>query len=271
MTTTNDGPGVPLNAAYMNKASETADRGLSVLSLRPETLDDRPDWPVVEVLVDGQPPFANVAPDWRGFDPGQMLGVRSPLLPTDQGRRVAVYRCSCGEAGCGVIAPVIVPSPDGRRVSWVDFRDYTGVFIGPVEESVSRSDGKPWDLRDLHFDRQQYVAEVERASLDGSWETAGRKTARLLTERLDPLGLVLPPSLRFNWASPAWSEEGITVMFQHFSREPDYQVQQEMLRLLSDCADPADAAEDMARQLLATPPSDWIKTFGWEPPRRARR
>ena len=77
-------------------------------------------------------------PIGAAFDPAKMLGPHSPLLPEDMGRRVAVYRCSCGEAGCGVIAPVIVASPDGTRISWVDFRDYVGVFIGPVEESVDR-------------------------------------------------------------------------------------------------------------------------------------
>ena len=112
-----------MNVAGVNAAQKAARSGLSVLSLQFQVLDDRPGWPVVQVLVDGRDPFAEVAPDWRGFDPAKMLGPHCPLLPVDLGRRVAVYRCSCGEAGCGVIAPVIVPSPDGRRVSWVDFRD----------------------------------------------------------------------------------------------------------------------------------------------------
>jgi hypothetical protein len=68
-------------------------------------LNDRPDRPVVQILVDGRKAFADQLPGWQGFDPADMLGDQSPLLPEDLGRRVAVYRCSCGIAGCGVIAP----------------------------------------------------------------------------------------------------------------------------------------------------------------------
>jgi hypothetical protein len=64
-------------------------------------------------------------------------------------------------------APVIMPSPDGRRVSWVDFRDYTGGFDGPTAPDGDRPDGRPWPIQDLHFDRGQYIAEVRRASASG--------------------------------------------------------------------------------------------------------
>src|SRR5262249_23309882 len=103
--------------------------------------------------------------------------------------RDGAWRCTAapaGSPGCGVIAPVIVPSPDGRRVSWVDFCDYVGVFVSPGK-AVGGDEGTPWDLPDLHFDREQYIAEIERASRDGSWETDRRKTARLVYERLEPL------------------------------------------------------------------------------------
>ena len=160
-----------MNVADMNHVRPASERRLSVLSLRFQVVKDRTDCPVVQVLADDRDPFAEYARDWRGFDPAKMLGPQSPLLPVDLGRRVAVYRCSCGEAACGVIAPVIVPSPDGSRISWVDFRDYVGVFAGPLEASVTDHDGKPWDMPDLHFDRRQYIAEIQRASRDGSWET----------------------------------------------------------------------------------------------------
>lgn len=251
-----------MNVVSMNDPLRAARGGLSVLSLQFQVVDDRPDWPAVRVLVDGRDPFAAVAPGWRGFDPAKMLGPGSPLLPEDLGRRVAVYCCSRGKPGCGVIAPVIVPSPDGRRVSWVDFRDYVGVFVGPVTESVIEDEGRPWDLPDLHFDREQYVAEIERASRDGSWETDRRKTARLLYERLEPLELVLPPDLGLAWASPAWSEDGVTLMFQRLIRAPRFEVRQQMLRLTSTLDDPAQAAEDMAQRLLSTFPDDWVDSFG---------
>jgi hypothetical protein len=248
----------------MNAAQETPKRDFSFLSLQFQVLDDRPDWPVVQVLVDGKDPFARAATDWRGFDPAKMLGTHSPLLPEDLGQRVAVYRCSCGEPGCGVIAPVIIPSPDLRRVSWVDFRNYVGIFSDPVAESVDQHEGKPWDLPDLHFDREQYVSEVKRASRDGSWETPRRRTARLLYEHIAPMALVLSPDLHLAWASPAWRGDGVTLMFEHRSRSPRFAVRQQGLRLTSGHDDPVRAAEDMAEQLLATFPADWVGRFGWD-------
>jgi hypothetical protein len=249
----------------MNDAQPAAPSGLSALSLRFAVVDDRPDWPVVRVLADGRDPFAAVAPDWRGFDPEKMLGPRSPLLPVDQGRRVAVYCCSCGEPGCGVIAPEIAASPDGRRVSWTDFRDYVGVFFDPVR-SVSVGDGKPWDLPDLHFDRKQYVAEVKRAARDHSWETGRRRTARLVYERLAPLRVALPPDLALSWAVPAWRGDGVLVMFERPARAPRSAVRgadrQRMLRLTSALADPEQAAADMTRRLLGASPADWADLFG---------
>jgi hypothetical protein len=163
---------------------------------------------------------------------------------------------------------VIVPSPDGRRVSWVDFRDYTGVFVDPLPaESADNDEGRPWRLPDLHFDRAQYVAEIERASRDRSWESDRRRTARLLYERLDPLKLVLPPDLGLAWASPVWREEGVVLMFQRLSRAPRFEVRQQMLRLTSALNEPDQAAQDMAQRLLSTSPDDWADLFGWHPAR----
>jgi hypothetical protein len=250
-----------MNVVSMNDAQLAARGGLSVLSLQFEVPGNRPDWPVVRVLVDGRAPFAAVAPGWRGFDPAKMLGPRSPLLPVDQGRRVAVYCCSCGEPGCGVIAPVIVPSPDGRRVTWTDFRDYVGVFTGPVR-SVGGGEGSLWDLPDLHFGREQYVGEIERASRDRSWETDRRRTARLVYECLRPLGLVLPPDLGLAGAAPAWNNDGVVLMFQRHIRAPRFEVRQQLLRLTSTLSDPDQASEDIVHRLLSTSPDDWVESFG---------
>lgn len=236
---------------------------LATLTLRFKVLDDSPDWPVTDVLINGEDLFARVAQDWRGFDPPKILGHASPLIPVPEGRRVAVYRCSCGEAGCGVIAPVIVASPDGQRVSWMDFRNYTGVFIDPVSEWVGEVEGRPWDLPDIHFDREQYLAEVERASRDESWETSHRRTARLLAEILRPHDLVLPPDLGFAWALPAGSEGGVAVMFEHISQDPQQNIRQQLLRLTSDCSDPEIAANEMSDRLFSTPPDRWAARFGW--------
>lgn len=254
-----------MNAASMNYAQPAAGRGLSVLSLQFEVVDSRPDWPVVRVPVDGRDPFAGVAPGWRGFDPPEILGPHSPLLPADRGRRVAVYCCSCGEPGCGVIAPVIVPSPDGHRVAWTDFRDYVGVFAGPVS-AADRGEGRPWNLADMHFSREQYVAEVEQASRDRSWETQRRKTARLLYERLEPRGITLPPDFHLAWASPAWRGGGVAVMFESSAREPRRGFRQKLLLLTSALDDPEEAAADMERRLLATPADERVEAFGQHSP-----
>lgn len=258
--------GVPTSATPVSNAPRAED-ALSVLTLEFAVLDDGPDWPVLEIRVDGRPPFAQVAADWHGFDPGRMLGAGSPLLPHGSGRRVALYRCSCGEAGCGVIAAVIVASPAQQRVSWVDFRDYVGVFARPVEVESADHEGTPWDLADIHFDRDQYVAEVQRATRDPSWETPRRQTARRLEEHLRPMNLVLPPDLTLRFVSPAWNTSGVVLSFeQTSSHERTLRHRQEVLLLDSDADEPSRAAKDMAQRLLSTPPGEWVRAFGHHVP-----
>lgn len=237
---------------------------ISSLGLSFEVPDDRPDWPVVSIRVDDGDPFVGVAAEWRGFDPDEILGPQSPLLPRDLvGRRVALYRCSCGFAGDGVIAPVIMMSPDRRHVSWVDFRDYTGVFDKPVCNGVS-DDGHAWDLPDLHFDYEQYEAEVTRAANDRTWETARRRTARLVKERLATTSDTLP-GCALSWVSPAWSGEGVALMFEPVAGERDPSVRPQVLKLSSQHTEPDDAAKDIVDQLLSTFPNDWLRLFGWNP------
>jgi hypothetical protein len=249
----------------MNDVSRSTGR-LSVLTLRFDVLDDGPDWPVVTIVVDGENPFGVVAKDWRGFDPGQILGEGSPLAPTGDGRRVAVTTCSCGIAGCGVIAPVIVTSPDGRRASWVDFRDFTGVFDGPIADSHDQ-EGQPWLLPDLHFDRQQYLAEVERATHDWSWETDRRATARLLGKQLRELNPTLPPDLKLRWAAPPWGADGVELCFERpYDGRSQFEGAQALLRLTSAQTQPADAAADMLTQFLAVAPEERARVFRYERP-----
>lgn len=139
----------------------SAVRTPSLLTLSVESTPGRPGSGPVSVLVDGRPAFAAVAPQWQGFDAAELLGPVSPLLPVHPWRRVAVYRCSCGIAECGVIAPLIAQyGPD--LVRWADIRDYDGVFDGPALDE-DPPDGEPWNLPDLWFDRDQYLAEVHRA------------------------------------------------------------------------------------------------------------
>ena len=238
---------------------------VSALELRFLVLDDRTDWPVVQVFVDGREAFVDQRPGWQGFDPADMLGDQSPLLPLDGGRRVAVYRCSCGIEGCGVIAPVIVPSPDGRRVSWVDFRNYVGVFAGPTAPGSDRVDGRPWPIRDLHFDRIQYIAEIRRASGDRSWETPGRVTARLVAAGLRARDVVLAPDLRLGWVAPASEGDGVMLSFANRPSDPESFIQQ-VLCLSSGHSEPELAAQDILDRLQAVPTGEWGSRFGRQPP-----
>ncbi|MCE0537731.1 hypothetical protein LWF15_19755 [Kineosporia rhizophila] len=257
-------PGVPKNADPMQNAPS-----LSVLSLQFEVAEESsPDWPDLVIRVDGRDPFEGSRSGWRGFDPSSMLGEDCPLIPTSSGRRVAVVRCGCGEAGCGSLAPLIVASVDGRRISWLDFRDYVGVFAGPVvDEEIKPDWGRPKDLPDLHFDRDQYLAEVERVRWDRGWETPRRRVARLVGERLRPLNLVLPPNLPFHGAGAAWPDnQGVVISFALWGEgAEEQQFSQKLLKLRSDLAEPEAAAEEMVQALLAVPPERWSETFGYRP------
>lgn len=170
-----------------------------------------PDWPSVYILIDGEDPFAQVAPDWLGFDPDDVFATGDPLVPRSQPRRVAVCRCSCGEPGCGVIAPVIAFSADGLAIEWRDFRDYTGVFGKPLGPGDPRG-GTAWELPTLRFPRDQYLAEVRRAAADRSWETPRRTTSRLLQERIASVSL--PEGVGQVEVYPAWDAPGLTMMLR---------------------------------------------------------
>lgn len=127
---------------------------LSHLALAWASDPSRPDWPNATILVDGVDPFAG---RMAGFDPGDIFGDDRPLLPDRVGRRVAVVRCTCGEAGCGVAAPEIRMSSEGV-VSWTDFRTYTGVFIGPTTE-YELGGGRSLEYPNMYFDAGAYAAE----------------------------------------------------------------------------------------------------------------
>jgi hypothetical protein len=77
----------------------------------------RPSYPQVTILIDGDDILGRLNGGFIGFDPAQILDSGA-LLSKDPPRRVAVYRCTCGEAGCGCIAPVIEQIED--RVRWTD-------------------------------------------------------------------------------------------------------------------------------------------------------
>jgi len=236
---------------------------IAALSIHFDVDEDRPDWPTVGIEVNGRNPFEAVAEGWRGFDPADMLGGERPLLPFHIGRRVAVYCCSCGEPGCGVIAPWIERSPDGRLISWSDFRDYVGAFNGPVRDDVTGEDGEPWELPAIYFAAEQYEAEVRRAAADRSWETPRRVMARLVEQRMRDRGLGLTPDFRLDWVSPAWQADGVDLAFETVDTRPGSGPRQVLLRIPCDTADPHRAAGEIVHRLSATAPEDRIWTFGW--------
>ncbi|HEY8544603.1 MAG TPA: hypothetical protein VIL36_06135 [Acidimicrobiales bacterium] len=160
-----------------------------------------PDRPWVAVLVDGEDLIGR-ATGYQGFDPDDVLGPDSPLLPTDPPRRVAVYRCSCGEAGCGCAA-CIISERDGV-VRWYDFRDYVGVYHRPTVPRAPRDeDGETHNLPTLAFDAAQYRAAVVTSGADRAWETRERRVARLLRDHLDThRDAIAAAGYGLGWVSP---------------------------------------------------------------------
>jgi hypothetical protein len=66
-----DGYGAPPSVLMMSHIAGH----VSVLELRFLILDDRPYWPVVQILADGHEAFVDKLPEWQGFDPADMLRV----------------------------------------------------------------------------------------------------------------------------------------------------------------------------------------------------
>jgi hypothetical protein len=237
--------------------------GTRTLSLQIDA-GDHPNWPRVQVFVDGtELVYGSAQHDFIGFDPADILGPRSPLLPAEPARRVAVYRCSCGIAGCGCIAPLIEARSD--TVVWWDFRDFVGVYDRPTVRE-NPSDGQPLRFTALVFDERQYRDEVERASAL-PWETPQRKTARLLRlhlqrqgDRLRGLGYERPAAAKtgdddFTYTVFLWDLEHCQVVVE----------------LQAAPGDPADQAETMAEYILTTPASEWNVTFRGGPRGAVRR
>lgn len=226
----------------------------STFALRFDSEPERPDYPWVTILVDGRD-LADLAGGYVGFDPTSILGADSPLLPEDPPQRVAVLRCTCGEPGCGCVAPVI--GREGDAVVWRDARDYTGVFVSPGESVGSLDGGSPVGLPELRFDAARYEAEVRRASADRSWETPRRETARLLQEYLHESADELR-ALGYNltWVACSSPVEGAFAVSLLDGRR-----HQLVVAVEAPERSPAEWAGDLAERLLRTAPGEWHVTF----------
>jgi hypothetical protein len=214
-----------------------------------------PDWPRAEFLIDGQPMLAGTKlSDWMGFDPGDILHGDLPLLPAEPSRRVALYRCGCGESGCGVVAPLIVLRSNGV-VHWTDFRDYTGVFSGPTV-AEDPDGGHEHKLPELTFDRAQYEAEVMRATGDRSWETERRATAqvvrRLLMKEQSKLAEL---GYRLDWVAPERGHDAVLISLTKDRR-------QHLLSMPFGEGSPEGRADRLTGDLWSRPPTQWQSAFG---------
>ena len=225
---------------------------ISALELRVERngTDGHPDYPVVTILIDGRETLARHGRrGYKGFSPTQMLGARSPLLPGDTPRRIAVYGC-CGITRCGCVAPLV--SQRGDQVTWTDFRDFTAVNDGPATEA-SPEGGVLLPFPDLVFDARQYRAEIERATADGSWQTPDWQAAHRLWQFLD--------QERSQLARLGWVPDGIRSDY----REGQFDVwltdtagrEQIRVRLTAGDGTSADRARRMADALVRTEPGHW--------------
>ncbi len=220
------------------------------------------DWPQVRLLVNGVD-LAQVTdhPDHLGHDPSELLESPSPLLPSPW-RRVALYRCSCGEAGCGNLTPMIVRRADGT-VAWTDFRSYTGVFVGATVEQ-DPAGGDPLPAHDLVFAAEAYEREVRRAVSDRSWETPPRVTARLVREglqlqhddRLDQAGY------RLQGVWPSRTDPN-AVLIDLRRRGADLIWRQEIAHISASGVTAQERAEQMTDALWGVPVRGWAVAFPW--------
>ena len=228
--------------------------------------DEEEDFPTLTVLIDGYDALHQVGDRWfKGFEAAEILGPESPLLPIVPARRVAVYRCVCGIADDGVVAPMIERRSDDTIV-WTDFRDYTGVFSGPTVLG-DPGGGVGLEQSDLVFDADQYLDEVRRASADRRWESERRRTADVahrLMRAAAPLGTV-------------YSVDGVTpdrstpdtwlVTLYSNSTASHHQL---VVELTETDGAPQVRAQRMLDTLRDTPPEQWPVFFDSREPRKRR-
>lgn len=220
------------------------------LKIRFDIDPDRPDWPVATILIDGHDVLG--LDGSLGFDPGDLLSPENPLLPTHPPRRIAVYRCSCGEAGCGCIAPVVVD--EQHEIRWKDFRDFTGVYVKP-DTADSPSGGTKLGIPDLRFEAHQYRTEVARATADRTWESHGREVGRLFRARLrESSDHFKSLGYRLGWAGP-YGGGVCSVELQ--TMEDGRPVGQTIVTLSESDGTADDVASALAQQLLSTPEQEW--------------
>jgi hypothetical protein len=221
--------------------------------------------PVATILIDGEDLFyRSHSNGFVGFDPDEILGPDQPLLPVEPARRVAVYQCSCGEPGCGVVAPII--SGTDAEIRWSDFRDFTGEFDGPIPDEEPE-EGSPLPIPEIIFDATQYAREVGRATADRNWETPTRTTARFLKEMLkEQTDALTEWGLEIDWVFPAHRDTAsVSVSFRDVGyRYVEKPCSQIVVTLSAKPGAPTDRATEMMETLLSKAPERWMTAFSWD-------
>ena len=220
-----------------------------------------PDFPGVKILVDGQDLLAQPGRygPYRGPWPPALLGDESPFLPVDPPRRILLYMESTTPDPDNGSITAIISDADGYVV-WADFRECPTDAAIDEDEMVfdhhpSRSTAL--SIPDLLFDREQYVAEVRRASAERDWESDRWQTAELLQEYLcqairDRLGLSDEDFYPYR-SEPADDDSGFLVTFWD-ELVPRHGL---VVALTAGPGTPEERARSMTDALLTTPVEHW--------------
>jgi hypothetical protein len=113
-----------------------------------------------------------------GMDPYAVLIPENVFVATDEAHTAPVARCGCGTYGCGETDIRI--SRDDGLVRWEWLKEV------PIKRPVV-------------FAAQAYDREVERVSLDRSWETPSRTAGRLVLTDASTVAVLAPHELSLDW------------------------------------------------------------------------
>ena len=189
----------------------------------PETNDHE-----VLLMGDDQDLVARFGDGSIGLDPDDVLTSPCPLIPGMFATECLIGRCDCGVLGCGDVRVTV--SLEGELVAWSAVQGTRG----PVS-----------------FRLGQYLAEVERALVDHSWETPERTVSRHIRTGVDHQRLARS-GMKFSWASGRAAAGAITAAL---CLEPGpYQV---LVRIPWDGSGDAAVVARSAIALLAEAPSSW--------------
>jgi hypothetical protein len=223
--------------------------------------DSDPDFVGVKILVDGQDLLARPGRygPYRGPWPPALLGDQSRLLPADAPRRVSLYcETSTPDPDNGNITAII--SNADRHVIWADFRECpadTAIDQDAMVFDLHPATSTALSIPDLVFDREQYMAEVRRASAEQEWESDRWRTAELLQEYLCQAIRDRPHLADEDFypyrSEPADDDAGFLVTFWD-EIVPRHGL---VVALTADVGTPEQCARMMGDALMATPIEQW--------------